>query len=86
MRSSPVTRMAPVISERSEMRSALEKLSPKSHAAQSLIKQYDALNEEFGRCVAWAVDMLLADPEALGNDKLETDLYLREKLREQPRG
>ena len=76
-----------LISQRSEMRSALEKLSPKSHAAQSLMKQYDALNEEFGRRVAWAVDMLLADPEALGNDALETDLYLlREKLREQPRG
>ena len=43
-----------LISQRSEMRSALEKLSPKSHAAQSLMKQYDALNEEFGRRVAWA--------------------------------
>ena len=30
-----------------------------------------------------AVEVLLADPEALGNDALETDLYiLREKLRD----
>jgi hypothetical protein len=30
--------------------------------------------------------MLLADPEALGNDALETDLYLlRDKLRAQAR-
>jgi hypothetical protein len=62
-------------------------LAPNSYAAQSLVKQYDALNEEFGRRVAWAVDMLLVDPEALGNDALETDLYLlREKLRAQARG
>jgi hypothetical protein len=76
-----------LISQRREMRAALEKLPPKSHAAQSLVKQYDALTVEFGRRVAWAVDLLLADPEALGNDALETDLYLlREKLREQGRG
>jgi hypothetical protein len=76
-----------LISQRWEMRAALEMLPPNSHAAQTLVKQYDALNEEFGRRVAWAVDMLLADPEALGNDALETDLYLlREKLREQARG
>jgi hypothetical protein len=62
-------------------------LPPNSHAAKTLFKQYDALNDEFGRRVAWAVDMLLADPEALGNDALETDLYLlREKLRAQARG
>ena len=73
-----------LIRQRREMRAALEKLPPKSDAARSLTKQYDALTEEFGRRVAWAVDMLLVDPEALGNDALETDLYLlREKLREQ---
>jgi signal transduction histidine kinase len=76
-----------LISQRREMRTALEKLPPKSQAAQSLIKQYDALTAEFGRRVAWAVDTLLADPEALGNDALETDLYLlREKLQEQAGG
>jgi hypothetical protein len=32
-----------------------------------------------------AVEVLLADPEALGNDALETDLYiLRDKLRSHP--
>jgi hypothetical protein len=32
-----------------------------------------------------AVEVLLADPEALGNDALETDLYiLRDKLRGDP--
>jgi hypothetical protein len=76
-----------LISQRKEIRAALDKLPPRSHAAQSLAMQYDALNAEFGRRVAWAVNMLLADPEALGNDALETDLYLlREKLREQARG
>jgi hypothetical protein len=75
-----------LISQRSEIRAALEMLPPNSHATKTLVEQYDALNEEFGRRVAWAVDMLLADPEALGNDALETDLYLlREKLREQVR-
>jgi hypothetical protein len=76
-----------LISQRWEIRAAMQKLPPNSHAAQSLVKQYDALNDEFGRRVAWAVDMLLADPEALGNDALETDLYLlREKLRQQALG
>ena len=73
-----------LISQRKEIRAALEKLPPKSDAARSLTKQCDALTGEFGRRVAWALDVLLADPEALGNDALETDLYLlREKLREQ---
>jgi hypothetical protein len=32
-----------------------------------------------------AVEVLLADPESLGNDALETDLYiLRDQLREVP--
>jgi hypothetical protein len=32
-----------------------------------------------------AVEVLLTDPEALGNDALETDLYiLRDQLRGQP--
>jgi hypothetical protein len=76
-----------LISRRWEMRATLELLPPNSHAAKTLAKKYDALNHEFARRVAWAVDMLLADPEALGNDALETDLYLlREKLREQSRG
>jgi hypothetical protein len=76
-----------LIGQRWEIRAALAMLAPNSYAAQSLVKQYDALNEEFGRRVAWAVDMLLVDPEALGNDALETDLYLlREKLRAQARG
>ena len=76
-----------LISRRSEMRATLEVLPPNSDAANALAEKYDALNHEFGRRVAWAVDMLLADPEALGNDALETDLYLlREKLREQARG
>ena len=73
-----------LISQRWEVRAALEKLPSKSHAARSLAKQYDALTDEFARRVAGAVEMLLADPEALGNDALESDLYiLREKLREQ---
>jgi hypothetical protein len=72
-----------LISRRWEVRAALEKLPPKSHAARSLAEQYDALNDEFARRVAGAVETLLADPEALGNDALEMDLYLlREKLRE----
>jgi murein L,D-transpeptidase YcbB/YkuD len=33
-----------LISQRREMRTALEKLPPKSQAAQSLVKQYDALS------------------------------------------
>jgi hypothetical protein len=28
------------------------------------------------------VDVLLAEPELLGNDALETDLYMRDQLRE----
>jgi hypothetical protein len=73
-----------LIGQRWETRAAMDLLPPNSHAARSLVEQYDALNAEFGRRVAWAVDMLLADPEALGNDALEADLYLlREKLREQ---
>lgn len=74
-----------LISQRKELRAALEKLPPKSAAARSLTKQCDVLTEEFGRRVAWAVNVLLADPETLGNNALETDLYLlRDKLREQP--
>ena len=73
-----------LISQRWEVHAALEKLPPNSHAARSLAKQYDAFTGEFAHRVAGAVEMLLADPEALGNDALETDLYLlREKLREQ---
>lgn len=85
-RPSPLTARddSALISQRKEMRAALEKLPPESAAARSLTKQCDALIEEFGRRVAWAENVLLADPETLGNNALETDLYLlRDKLREQ---
>ncbi len=40
---------------------------------------------DLNRARLLAVEVLLADPDALGNDALETDLYiLRDQLQTQP--
>jgi hypothetical protein len=40
---------------------------------------------DLSRARLLAVEVLLADPDALGNDALETDLYiLRDQLQTQP--
>ena len=40
---------------------------------------------DLNRARLLAVEILLADPDALGNDALETDLYiLRDQLQTQP--
>lgn len=65
---------------RVKARADLERLPPHSAEHGTLSALYEASLDALVRLLA--VEVLLAEPETLGNDALETDLYiLRDQLR-----
>ena len=70
-----------LLSWRARARTELERLPLRSASREALSALYDASLDE----LVERVETLLADPESLGNDALETDLYiLRDQLRTGP--
>ena len=86
------------LAERARLRDRLEHVPDNAAGRAGLERLYEAMNREFDRraSAAWtmaseglaararllAVEVLLAEPELLGNDALEGDLYiLRDKLK-----